>query len=78
MGDIADFMIDSMIERNLNFTNIPIEPNYSVWHTRKGNVLKISEMTSQHISNTIKMLKKGNSPYKNGYIKAMEKEMKNR
>lgn len=49
-----------------------------LWETKDGELLEIKKMTSSHIKNCIRMLERGESNLKDAYIKAFEKELKDR
>ena len=51
---------------------------HGLWITRDGRYMQIREMETSHIHNCIRMLKRNNSPYKEIYIKAFEKELAER
>lgn len=40
----------------------PHQTDFSVWHTKNGRVLKITEMTTEHIKNCMNMIGEEN-PY---------------
>lgn len=72
MGEYADERLDHMLGPYMPDQ----EPDYTHWMTSAGKYLAISDMSSQHLYNTIAMLKRnGNGE---GYVDAMEKELRRR
>lgn len=92
MGEMADYyfdigygqMNDPMSEfhsygRSRSYEKyVPPEPDYAIWTTKDDIEIPISEMSKQHLINSIKILKQGDYLYKNGYLEAMQEELDNR
>ena len=49
-----------------------------LWETRDGQTLKVTDMTTSHIQNCLRMLKRGNSRYADPFIGMFEKELERR
>lgn len=52
--------------------------SHGLWKTKDGEYIPIREMETAHIHNCIRMLERNDSPYKEPYIKAFEKELAER
>lgn len=52
--------------------------DYDFWTMRDGTQIHISDMSSQHLNSTIKMLEQSDNPYAEGYIEVMKEELKSR
>jgi hypothetical protein len=85
MGDYADMEMDRMAywdDRRYeeDCKKFPIYPNpiFNTWTDVDGNNHEVKEMTELHLNNCIRMLSRGNSPLKDGYIKSMKKELERR
>ena len=76
MGDIADYYIECMLERDEYLGNIEISvPNYSWWRTKDNTSIHIESMGDSHIANCINLLKTHDQhPYTDGWINALELE----
>jgi len=77
MGDEADYMFEQEIDYYAYCTNLKLfEPNYDIWGMKNGTNIKISDMTKEHLVNTIRMLERGDYDYKEGYISQMYQQLK--
>lgn len=52
--------------------------DYDFWTMKDGTQIHISDMSRNHLINTIKMLEQSDSPYAEGYIEVMKNELENR
>lgn len=83
MGYVDDMMMDRVAywdEECYEQIPFPICPNpiFNIWTDQGGNDHEITRMTELHLNNCIRMLSRGNSPLKDGYIKTMKKELERR
>lgn len=49
-----------------------------IWTQRDGTRIRVTDMTIQHIINTIRMLKRGNAFFKDEWIKVFTQELQRR
>lgn len=52
--------------------------NQGIWTQRDGTQISVRDMSKKHIENSIAMLKRGNSIFKDGWIAVFERELANR
>ena len=69
---------EMMISDNLLYLRAEQRAAEGLWETRDGQTLKVTDMTTSHIQNCLRMLKRGNSPYADPFIMMFEKELERR
>lgn len=74
----AEIATEQMIERELLYVRAEQRAFDGLWETREGKTLKVTDMTTSHIQNCLRMLKRGNSPYADPFIGMFEKELERR
>lgn len=82
---MSDYYRDLMINRfNHDFSrdvydgmNV-LSTDYTVWTTKQGHSIKICDMSTQHIENTISMLKRANNGSYDHWIDVLTSEINNR
>jgi len=75
MGDIADQIIEQILENNI-IISVDTKPTiicYDVWTTRDGDRIKLINMDEFHIHNCINMLKR--KGIKSGWVEAFNQEL---
>lgn len=65
MGDMADYYINNMLDRELEFSDFKWYGNANniksdEWETKDGKIYKIKDMTESHIINTYNYLRRKN------------------
>lgn len=79
MGDIADYYLDSLIDAEEDLEEERWK-NFAAkkWLTKDGKLLKIKDMETSHIANTISFIKKEGflDDLGQNYITLFEKELK--
>ena len=73
-----EIAMEQMIERELIYQHACDMAEKGLWETKDGQILSVSKMTDQHISNCIAMLKRSNSPYAEPFIIMFENEQNKR
>lgn len=75
MGEISDYYT-----RREQFGEIPSDcstpKSYTKWRMGNGDLIKLKDMTSLHITNCIKRIK--SNSWKMDWLEPMEKELKSR
>lgn len=66
------------IERELVYARAASMAEKGIWETKDGQRLNVQDMTDNHITNCLAMLKRSGSPYADPFIIMFEKEQKRR
>lgn len=74
----AELLSDLEVEESVFFGIAEARLNQGLWTTRDGAQIRVKDMSRRHIENTIAMLKRGNSIFKQSWIEVFENELKNR
>ena len=78
MGQGAELEMERMIDSEVLYFRAELRAEKGLWETRDGQILKVTDMTTRHIQNCLRMLERGNSPYADPFIGMFEKELERR
>lgn len=78
MGYGAELLSDIEADAEVFFGIAESRLNQGLWTMRDGTQISVKDMSRRHIENTIAMLERGNSIFKEPWIEVFENELKNR
>lgn len=78
MGLGAEYLADIEAERAAFFGIAQAMIDQGLWTQRDGTQISVRDMTRSHIENTIAMLERGDSIFKQKWIAVFRNELKNR
>ena len=73
---LEDLALEAIYEENENIRNENIRNN--IWIAKDGTKYSISEMTTSHIKNCIRMIRRSNYRWRPEYIEPLTQELKRR
>jgi hypothetical protein len=74
MGDISDYYVEKSIGGEIYYSR---KEDYSKWTMRNGTKIRISNMTNEHLINTLNMINR-NAPNGEDWFDAITKEAERR